>query len=127
MDAPCVREPFVYPQGGFMKKACLYLLLAATAMFAQNLNFKNQATYVQAGTATKKSFTFHGVVEAVDAKAGRVTVNNEKIEGWMDAMTMAYSVDKPEQLEKLKSGDRIEATVYQDDYKLYDIKVTGHK
>jgi Cu/Ag efflux protein CusF len=110
-----------------MQKACLYLLLAATAMAAQSLNFTDHSTYVQAGSAAKKSFTFHGVVEAVDAKAGRVTVNNEKIEGWMDAMTMAYAVDNPEQLQKVKSGDRIEATVYQDDYKLYDIKVTGHK
>ncbi len=84
-------------------------------------------TAVQSGTAVRKSFTFHGVVESVDAKAGRVTVNNEKIEGWMDAMTMGYSVDKPEDLEKVKSGDRIEATVYQDDYKLYNIKVVGKK
>lgn len=82
---------------------------------------------VQSGTAVRKSYTFHGVVESVDPKAGRVTVNNEKIEGWMDAMTMAYSVDKPEELDKLKPGDRIEATVYQDDYKLYNIRVVGKK
>ena len=84
-------------------------------------------TQVQSGTAVRKSYVFHGVVESVDAKAGRVTVNNEKIEGWMDAMTMAYSADKPEELAQLKPGDRIEATVYQDDYKLYNIKVVGKK
>jgi Cu/Ag efflux protein CusF len=96
-------------------------------MAAQQLHLNSvDATNVQAGAA-KKSFTFHGVVESVDSKAGRVTVNNEKIEGWMDAMTMAYSVDKPADLEKVKPGDRIEATVYQDDYKLYNINVIGHK
>jgi Cu/Ag efflux protein CusF len=76
--------------------------------------------------AAKKSYTFRGVVESVDAKAGRVTVANEKIEGWMDAMTMGYSVDKPEDLEKVKAGDKIEATVYDGDYKLYNLKVVGH-
>jgi Cu/Ag efflux protein CusF len=45
----------------------------------------------------------------------------------MDAMTMAYAVDKPDELRKLKPGDHIEATVYQDEYKLYNIKVTGQK
>src|SRR5258708_11762811 len=75
----------------------------------------------------KKSFTLRGVVEGVDAKAGRLTVNHEKVEGWMAAMTMAYAVDKPADLEKVKVGDKIEATVYQDEYKLYDIKVTGKK
>jgi Cu/Ag efflux protein CusF len=110
-----------------MKTVCLYFALAASAMTAQQLQLNGaNATNVQAGTA-KKSFSFHGVVEGVDAKAGRVTVNNEKIEGWMDAMTMAYSVDKAADLEKVKPGDRIEATVYQDDYKLYNIKVVGRK
>ena len=85
------------------------------------------APLASAQKAEKKSFVFHGVVESVDAKAGRVTVANEKIEGWMEAMTMAYSVDKPEDLQKVKAGDKIEATVYEDDYKLYQIKVVGQK
>jgi Cu/Ag efflux protein CusF len=99
-----------------------------TAMLAQEYG----STRVPAGTPVqqkndKKSFTLRGVVEGVDAKAGRLTVNHEKVEGWMAAMTMAYAVDKPEDLQRVKVGDRIEATVYQDEYKLYDIKVTGKK
>jgi Cu/Ag efflux protein CusF len=80
-----------------------------------------------AQNAGKKSYTFRGVVQSVDAKAGRVTVANEKIEGWMDAMTMGYSADKPEELQGVKAGDKIEATVYDGDYKLYKIKVVGQK
>ncbi len=111
-----------------MKKMCFCVVLAAPLVGAQNIDSQNaHATYVQAATAAKKSFTLRGVVEGVDAKAGRVTVNHEKVEGWMAAMTMAYAVDKPEQLEKLEPGDRIEATVYQDEYKLYDIKVVSKK
>jgi Cu/Ag efflux protein CusF len=127
-DAPHVRELILHFTGGSMKNVCLYFALAASTLAAQHLNFENaDSTKVQAGAAVKKSFTLRGVVEGVDAKAGRVTVNHEKVEGWMDAMTMAYAVDKPEELQKLKPGDRIEATVYQDEYKLYNIKVTGQK
>jgi len=32
-------------------------------------------------------------------------VNGEKLEGWMDAMTMSYPVDKPDVLKKVKVGD----------------------
>lgn len=122
--------------GDSMKTVCICLVLAASVMAAQQLPSndslngplnKPDSTGVQAGTAAKKSFTLRGIVEGVDAKAGRLTVNHEKVEGWMGAMTIAYAVDKPEELEKLKPGDRIEATVYQDEYKLYNIKVTGQK
>jgi len=103
-------------------------LLAAISFFSvSSVAQRIEATKVQAGAPQKKSLTLRGVVEGVDAKAGRVTVNHEKVEGWMDAMTMAYSVDKPEDLQRLKIGDRIEATVYQDEYKLYNIRVTGRK
>jgi hypothetical protein len=53
--------------------------------------------------------TFHDKVEAVTDKG--LTVNDEKVEGWMDAMTMSYPVDKPEVLKKVKVGDTIIATV----------------
>jgi Cu/Ag efflux protein CusF len=112
-------------------RAMYFPTLLAAVLFAFPLSavaWQVDSEKVQTGSPSqKKSFTLRGVVEGVDAKAGRVTVNHEKVEGWMDAMTMAYSVDKPEELEKLKAGDRIEATVYQDEYKLYNIRVTGRK
>jgi len=125
-------------------KLALLMLAAALAIpstvFAQQVHFTNpQSTKAQppnvpstnaqtaAQKSEKKSFTLRGVVEGVDAKAGRLTVNHEKVEGWMGAMTMAYAVDKPEDLPKLKIGDHIEATVYQDEYKLYNIRVASQK
>jgi Cu/Ag efflux protein CusF len=72
----------------------------------------------------KKSYTFRGKVEKVDTATKMLTVNGEKVEGWMGAMTMGYAVDKPDEVLKLvKAGDTITATVYDDDYKLYDVKV----
>jgi Cu/Ag efflux protein CusF len=53
----------------------------------------------------------------------RVTVNHGNVEGFMGAMTMPYKVDKVEVLTKVKVGDQIEATVYEEDFTLYDMRV----
>jgi Cu/Ag efflux protein CusF len=73
--------------------------------------------------SAKKSYTFHGKVEAV-APDG-ITVNGEKVEGWMDAMTMKYKVDDPKVLKKVKVGDQITATVYEGDFSLHKVQVAG--
>lgn len=75
--------------------------------------------------AGKKSHVFHGKVEAVDKTAKTLSVNGEKVEGWMDAMTMNYKVDDPSIIDKLKPGDQIMATVYDGDYSLHKIQVMG--
>lgn len=70
----------------------------------------------------KKSYMFKGTVESVDANAKKLTVKNDNIEGWMSPMTMGYQISNPEVLKELKAGDRIEATVYDGDYKLYNVR-----
>jgi len=71
----------------------------------------------------KKSYTFHGKVEAVDEGSKSLKVNGEKVEGWMDAMTMSYKVDDAAILKKVKAGDQIMATVYDGDMVLHKIMV----
>ena len=71
----------------------------------------------------KKSYTFHGKVEAVDESAKSLKVNGEKVEGWMDAMTMSYKVDDAAILKKVKAGDQIMATVYDGDLVLHKVMV----
>jgi Cu/Ag efflux protein CusF len=71
--------------------------------------------------AKGKSHTLEGKVEGV--QSDRLTVNHGKVEGYMDAMTMPYKVDKPDILKHVKVGDRISATVYDGDYTLYDVHV----
>lgn len=79
---------------------------------------------VQAQPKGKKSFAFKGRIEKVDTATKRLTVANEKIPGWMDAMTMQYKVDKPDEVvKKVKAGDQITATVYEDDDTLYNVQV----
>ena len=75
-----------------------------------------------AQTATaKKPLTFHGKVESVSSDG--LTVNGEKVEGWMDAMTMKYKVDDPKVLKQVKAGDKITATVYEGDMSLHKVQV----
>ena len=71
----------------------------------------------------KKAHIFHGKVENVNSSAKSLTVNGEKVEGWMAAMTMDYKVDDPAILTKLKAGDQISATVYDGDYSLHKVRV----
>jgi Cu/Ag efflux protein CusF len=78
--------------------------------------------------AGKKEFVFKGKVEKIDAASKTLTVNGEKVEGWMDKMTMSYVPDKEEVLKRLKAGDQITAKVYDGDYRtLHDIQVVAAK
>jgi Cu/Ag efflux protein CusF len=80
---------------------------------------------IASAQGNKKSYTFHGKVTSVDAKTNKLNVDGEKVEGWMDAMTMSYSVDNPAVIKTIKVGDRIEATVYDGDYTLHSVKVVA--
>jgi protein SCO1 len=75
------------------------------------------------GTATKKSYTFHGKVQTVDESSKSMKVDGEEVKGWMSAMTMDYKVDDPSVLKKVKPGDRIMATVYDGDMVLHKVQV----
>ena len=97
----------------------LTLSVAMTVLFLS-------AALAQNANAGKKSFTFKGKVEKVDAATKQITVNGEKVEGWMDSMTMSYAVDKEDVFKKLKVGDEITAKVYEGDFKiLHDVQIVA--
>jgi formylmethanofuran dehydrogenase subunit C len=57
-------------------------------------------------------------------QSGTLMVNGENVEGWMSAMTMQYSADKPDVYDKVKVGDQITAKVYDGDFAtLHDVQV----
>ena len=97
------------------RRRMLAAVLAVTCLFATSTFAQDKAK----GKA--KSYTFHGKVEGITEKG--LTVNGEKVAGWMEAMTMTYPVDKPDVLKKVKTGDRIMATVYDGDMTLHDVEV----
>jgi hypothetical protein len=59
-----------------------------------------------------KVYPVKGVIVKVDIPGHSAAINAEKIEGWMDAMTMDYPVHDPKLLEGLKPGDHITASVH---------------
>ncbi len=77
------------------------------------------------GQPAPKAHMFHGKVEAVDEATKSLKVNGEKVEGWMEAMTMNYKVDDPAVLKKVKAGDQIMATVYDGDYSLHKVQIVA--
>jgi cobalt-zinc-cadmium efflux system outer membrane protein len=79
----------------------------------------------QAQTSGKKAHVFRGKVDQVNTSPTPLTVTNEPIEGWMGRMTMAYAVDKPEVLSRVKVGDQITARVYEGDSTLYGVELVS--
>ena len=76
--------------------------------------------------AGKKQFVFKGKVEKVDATNKTLSVKSEKVDGWMDAMTMNYAPDKEDVLKKVKVGDEITAKVYDGDFRtLHDVQIVA--
>ena len=73
--------------------------------------------------APEKRYTLHGEVVGLDPKAQVATIKGDKIEGWMEAMTMEYPVKDRTEFAKLAVGQRITATVFvgESNYRLGEI------
>jgi Cu/Ag efflux protein CusF len=81
---------------------------------------------VTAVAQAPRRFPFEGTVTRVDATSQTVSVSGQKVEGWMDAMTMNYRVQPADILQRLRPGDRISATVMAGNTTtLFDVKVEG--
>ena len=67
---------------------------------------------------------FHGVgvVTAIDAKSGLITLNHENIPGLMDAMEMEYQSKTPKLAEGLKVGDKVDFAVDGRNLTIVDVK-----
>ncbi|MFB3829116.1 MAG: copper-binding protein [Bryobacteraceae bacterium] len=75
---------------------------------------------------TPKEYPLKGVVVRVDEKAKTATIKHERIEGWMEAMTMEFPVHDEAELRKLTPGAKVEGTLYVtgDNYHLGNVRVT---
>jgi Cu/Ag efflux protein CusF len=99
-------------------------LAACSQEAAKTEPAKTQPAPAAQATAEKKPHVFRGKVEHVDLQAKTLTVNGENVEGWMSAMTMTYSADKPDVIDKVKAGDEITAKVFDGDFAtLHDVQV----
>ena len=58
-----------------------------------------------------RQYPLRGYVVRLDPNTNLASIHNEKIEGWMDAMTMQYPVENRTEYLSLHKGKRITATV----------------
>ena len=63
-------------------------------------------------SAPPKEYQLVGEIVSVDRTAKKATIKHEKIEGYMAEMTMSYPIPDQADLDKIKEGDHITATVY---------------
>lgn len=62
-----------------------------------------------------KEYQLKGEVVRLDPQVRVAAIKHEKIDGWMEAMTMEFPVHDVKEFEKLAVGKRITATVYVTD------------
>jgi len=65
----------------------------------------------QAAKEPPKQYQMRGEIVRVDAQNKTATINAQKIEGWMDAMSMEYPIKDPQGLAAMHPNDCIDATV----------------
>lgn len=75
-----------------------------------------------------KHYVLTGRVQSIDVKNHQLVVDGDDVPGFMDAMSMPYSVPDEKALKALAVGDTIRAdiVVKGDDAHLENIKVTAH-
>ncbi len=76
-----------------------------------------------ASNSPVKQYKLDGVVVSLNPQAHTANIDGQKVEGWMDAMTMEYPVKDRKDFDSLHVHDHITATVYVQDlnYWLGDI------
>ena len=62
--------------------------------------------------APVKKYKLDGIVVSLDPPGHTAKINGQKIEGWMEAMTMEYPVPDRAEFDQLHAGDHITATVF---------------
>lgn len=110
-----------------MNSACLRSLLISFCLFSF---FSAGCNRGQSGSSEKniKRYSLKGTVISIDKNGGTANVNNEPIQGFMEAMVMPYTIKPADALNQLKPGDTItaEVVVAPDKYWLENVRVTGH-
>jgi Cu/Ag efflux protein CusF len=72
--------------------------------------------------ATSGVFAGHGVVEAVQAGTGVLTIKHDDIQGFMPAMEMMYKVKSPGLSKDLRPGDVIDFKIDASNYTIVEVK-----
>ena len=71
-------------------------------------------------TAPVKEYALKGEIVSLVPQGQAANIKHEKIDGWMEAMTMEFPVKDKSEFDSLRVGDRITATVFVQDSGLLD-------
>ena len=85
----------------------LLLLLAA----CQQVPIKEEAKEASKDEPVRR-YALHGEVLRLDPQGKIAAIKAGKIGDWMEAMTMEYPVKDQGEFEKLRAGEKIDATVF---------------
>jgi Cu/Ag efflux protein CusF len=98
-------------------------LLALIPVFAAACGTRREARFDYG--EPKQRYHLRGKVLRLRPEARVASIDHEKIDGWMEAMTMEFPIPKEEDFAKLKEGAVIRATVNVNDlnYWLTDVVV----
>jgi Cu/Ag efflux protein CusF len=75
--------------------------------------------------ATSGVFSGHGVVTAVQAGSGALTIRHDNIAGFMPAMEMMYKIKSPALAKGLHPGDTINFKIDAAKYEILEVTVVG--
>ncbi len=98
-------------------------ILALVAVFAAACGTRREPKFDYG--EPKQRYQLRGKVLRLRPEARIASIDHEKIEGWMEAMTMEFPIPKEEDFARLKEGAVIRATVNVNDlnYWLTDVVV----
>jgi Cu/Ag efflux protein CusF len=69
----------------------------------------------RASNAPIEQYHLDGVIVSLDPKGHIAKINGQKMEPWMEAMTMEYPIKDQNEFAQLHVGDHITATVFVQD------------
>ncbi|HYE75753.1 MAG TPA: copper-binding protein [Blastocatellia bacterium] len=96
-----------------MKKFLLLCLTIAFCFCLLACQKKNSSE--TAGASSLKRFQLKGNVVSLEPEKKRAKIQHEDIPGFMDAMTMSFTIKDDANYEKLQPGDHVEATLVYDE------------
>jgi protein SCO1 len=104
-------NPSPAPQGSV---PCHSFILIALILLAAVAGCRSHQTPTKNTPSVSDAHFLRGKVISVDAKDGVIALDTEKIPGFMDAMTMAYTLQNPSVASELHPGDIITAQLQID-------------
>jgi protein SCO1 len=94
-----------------MRVSCGFLVVLVAGSLVTLFGCRTAPGPMQTANSAVKQYHVRGVVVSTNAASGEVTLDTEAIPGFMDAMTMPYTLRNPGIISELHPGDTITATL----------------